>query len=498
MARPSPEAMEDERRRARQKSASESARREHLRGSTRPAADETRRGVEDFVASDRIASYPLDEGDLADEADVPTGVVAPRLWLEAEIQRAYVRVGAPNAEPEASTIAQWLLTSHDATFAVDVEHLPKHAATPARLLAHVESLGLGLSKRLAVTIARRASLLLMNADRGGPDGSEGKRQDRNPSQRGNDAALHAASAHRRGEGGGGPPHAAPAEEIPSASGMAVQDDEQARHDGAPPESLRPGDGASRQQDDGHRSARRELVALLEARYWHLFAHDEADEEARRRVRGLIVAAAAQRQKERDADACAQEPQQPDVPQGIPAERPESGSRQSEASAAPEESRQARAATDALIAFVSGGPTAAPPLEPAWRRINPRLYPQMMIDLTGSRMEVSYHGDPNKITGPSHSRTRPQQPTGPEVVGYVEVKEDMTFCEGAAYVTLQVGTIIELIRPSERDRKDLERFGKEKKPHAMVRWKGRSRCVPSRCITRTDESTWNAQHRKTAP
>ena len=72
-----------------------------------------------------------------------------------------------------------------------------------------------------------------------------------------------------------------------------------------------------------------------------------------------------------------------------------------------------------------------------------------------------------------------------------------FCQGASYVTLPVGRVVELVQPSERDRKDLERFGKEKKPHTVIRWNGLTRTVPSRCLARVPESAWLAQQKKEA-
>jgi hypothetical protein len=116
---------------------------------------------------------------------------------------------------------------------------------------------------------------------------------------------------------------------------------------------------------------------------------------------------------------------------------------------------------------------------------------MVIDLTGPRLEVSYRGDPERVTAET-KQAQARVPTGPRVVGYVEVKEDMVFCAGKDYVTLPVGEVVELLQPSERDRKDLERFAKLRQPHTVIRWSGLSRCVPSRCVTRAPESAWNAQ------
>lgn len=110
------------------------------------------------------------------------------------------------------------------------------------------------------------------------------------------------------------------------------------------------------------------------------------------------------------------------------------------------------------------------------------------------MEVSYRGDPNRALVQTVLRAT-RAPPGPKVTGYVEVKEEMVFCAGAGHATLRVGTVVELVYPSDRDRKDLERFGKEKKPHTMIRWSGLTRCVPSKCLARVDESAWRAQNTK---
>jgi len=135
-------------------------------------------------------------------------------------------------------------------------------------------------------------------------------------------------------------------------------------------------------------------------------------------------------------------------------------------------------------------------EPPPYRLHPKYFPQLVLDLTGPRMEVSYRGDPERVIAETkHAQAR--VPTGPRVIDYVEVKEDMLFCQGASYVTLPVGRVVELVQPSERDRKDLERFGKEKKPHTVIRWNGLTRTVPSRCLARVPESAWLAQQKKEA-
>ena len=123
---------------------------------------------------------------------------------------------------------------------------------------------------------------------------------------------------------------------------------------------------------------------------------------------------------------------------------------------------------------------------------------MVIDLTGPRMDVSFRGDPDKALAVERHRAQAPKPTSARVTGYVVVKEDMVFCAGKDYVTLPVGSIVELVQPSERDRKDLERFHKLRQPHAMIRWAGLSRCVPSKGLARSDAAAWNEQQHGRKP
>ena len=464
VARLSPEEMEAARRAVRQKNASEQERREHIRESTRPLASKARATIEEFVRMGQIERYPLDEADLADEASVPSGVRTPRLWLESEIVRAYARVGAHATEP--STLAQWLLTSHDDTHKVDLEHLPKHAATPARVLAHLVSLGLDLIPRLAVTIARRASLLLMNADLGGDDGKED----------------HAGDPYRRGaEATRDAPRPAPGSEEPrgeSPQGRVGDGDDEPR-DGDP--SGRAGEELGALRQGGESSPDRpQQVAGHDAQ-------QSADERHQRRLAALLGARDEQIAKERARDeafrarAEAREALRALLEARFYQLVEEDGVREEARAARREEPEPAPELTEPV------------PEEPPPYRLHPKYFPQMVIDLTGPRMEVSYRGDPARVIAePQHAQAR--APTGPRVVGYVEVREDMVFCMGKDYVTLPVGEVVELLQPSERDRKDLERFSKQRHPHTVIRWRGLSRCVPSRCVTRSAESAWNAQEK----
>ncbi len=70
-----------------------------------------------------------------------------------------------------STLAHWILDAHDATCGVDVVDLPARAVSVARVLAHLESFGLGLSKRLMCSIARRTTLALLDYSTHAPNRS---------------------------------------------------------------------------------------------------------------------------------------------------------------------------------------------------------------------------------------------------------------------------------------------------------------------------------------
>ena len=116
--------------------------------------------MEAFIAEGRVRSFPTLPADLADENSVLDLPSEPALALRVHVERAYARARrVPSVL--ASTLASWLLTQHDDAYGVDLVGLPSSAATPDRILAHLESMDLHLEPALAASIARRTSLVLL-------------------------------------------------------------------------------------------------------------------------------------------------------------------------------------------------------------------------------------------------------------------------------------------------------------------------------------------------
>ena len=65
----------------------------------------------------------------------------------------------------------------------------------------------------------------------------------------------------------------------------------------------------------------------------------------------------------------------------------------------------------------------------------------------------------------------------KIIGHVRAKVDMQFFEGRWSIILQAGEILEMVEPSERDRKDFEYQRKrDGKQLAVVRWRGKIRLL----------------------
>ncbi len=156
----------EQRRAARERADAERMRREQIRTVTKAVQTTAEAFVETFVGAGAAADYPTEDVDLAEEGDLALRPgEAMHAALTREIARLLTRV-AP-IDVTAGTIAQWLLTAYDHRFATDVQTLPPHAISVARLLAHLESieaLRARLDTRLSAAIARRAALLLWNQD----------------------------------------------------------------------------------------------------------------------------------------------------------------------------------------------------------------------------------------------------------------------------------------------------------------------------------------------
>lgn len=120
--------------------------------------------IEEFVASKRVDDYPCLDEDLADEnrhllADYQGQTL--RTLLVTEVRRCFERYAGPSGIDPAGVAHELLRSEHGGELHV-VRDLPIHVLEIDLLLAHVEALGFDLSPRLAVSIARRAFLLLLN------------------------------------------------------------------------------------------------------------------------------------------------------------------------------------------------------------------------------------------------------------------------------------------------------------------------------------------------
>ena len=151
---------QDELEGVRKKNESEEARRRSLRGVTRRSEEQRRVFVAAFLADDAIARYPADAPAFVDDAESRTLHEA----LTDAVDQAF---GWAEQDPPTapSTIAQAILTAHDHDLAFDVAALPGYGLAPARVLAHIESLGFGLDP---ASIAHSAVLILLNRGRAAP------------------------------------------------------------------------------------------------------------------------------------------------------------------------------------------------------------------------------------------------------------------------------------------------------------------------------------------
>jgi hypothetical protein len=118
--------------------------------------------IEQFVQDNEISAYPVDDADLKDENrefDMEEASLfdCVRLQVERALERAETK--PPVLAP---TLASWLLKSIDVQSGALLANVPPERVTPARLLAHVATLGVWIEPKLAASIARRLSMVLMN------------------------------------------------------------------------------------------------------------------------------------------------------------------------------------------------------------------------------------------------------------------------------------------------------------------------------------------------
>ncbi len=132
--------------------------------------------IEQFVAENRIAEYPAEREDLVLENKEAEYGDSP---FEQAILDQVKRALAHEQEfYEAGVLTGWILNSMDVNVGTDLSYLPASSVTACRILAHIETLGITFSPRLAVTMARRIALVLMNhPSRGGQSRSAAPEQE---------------------------------------------------------------------------------------------------------------------------------------------------------------------------------------------------------------------------------------------------------------------------------------------------------------------------------
>jgi len=122
--------------------------------------------VAEFIKSGRASTYPVEPADVADEHRViERSAASLHRKLTIEIGRA---ADIRKHGMDASEIASRLLASPDVSARADVGLMAPKWISVARLLAHLESFGLDLPRDLSASIARRATIALLNHHCGTP------------------------------------------------------------------------------------------------------------------------------------------------------------------------------------------------------------------------------------------------------------------------------------------------------------------------------------------
>jgi len=129
---------------------------------TRRDTDLAQSAIEEFVRTKEIGNFPHVDEDVVDENRERGPQASLKVAFEIEVARAFAVNEKPVAAVSPGFFAYQLLRSTDASYGAMVERLPPEATTPDRLLAHVMRMPVKLDKRVAISIARRLSLLLMN------------------------------------------------------------------------------------------------------------------------------------------------------------------------------------------------------------------------------------------------------------------------------------------------------------------------------------------------
>lgn len=124
--------------------------------------------IDRFLAEDRIDAYPFLEQDIRHEnrcvlyKDESGGSLVFREVFEAEVQVAYDHCGWDGG-PNPSAVVTDLLASSSSNRLLRIGALPFELISVELVLAHLQTLGFNFPPRLAATIARRATILLLNA-----------------------------------------------------------------------------------------------------------------------------------------------------------------------------------------------------------------------------------------------------------------------------------------------------------------------------------------------
>lgn len=138
---------------------------EHSMLANRIGDAEKQRFVDRFMRDDRLSGYPLRQDDQLDENEWP-GEDESRhrrtmqATLASEIRRAFSRAGFSGADPVA--VATDLLASEHGDDLREIISTPLPTVSVPLVLAHLETLGFGLPPQVAVSVARRAMMVLLN------------------------------------------------------------------------------------------------------------------------------------------------------------------------------------------------------------------------------------------------------------------------------------------------------------------------------------------------
>ncbi len=150
----------------------------------RLVGDEKQQFIAMFVKEGRSVDYPVPPLELIDESIALAaawdrhektgawkwhkGPAGPRPPTELDellvwhVERAYRRLGDVRRLPVARAVALDLMCSVDAAHLCQLSALSLRALSVDLVLAHLESLGFGLSRELSASIARRATITLMD------------------------------------------------------------------------------------------------------------------------------------------------------------------------------------------------------------------------------------------------------------------------------------------------------------------------------------------------